>query len=169
MPIPGLNEPLPFWDVMVDKQGRITDGSWTKYFEQVIMPQIRSATMITGKYSNGTTPLDDALTATFLEELIPTTGAYVVVAALQITKAAGVSSSVSLTLTWTSNGVVQSETFGPIANGGITNHLSVVYGILADGGTPVSIATTYAASPANDLHYNLAASLNINGLPGAVA
>lgn len=162
--IPGLNEPLPFWDALVIKTGEITD-TWTKYFEQVLVPQVRLGTIITGKYSNGSTPLNASLTTTILEETVPTTGLYLFVAALQIVAAAGVTSSVSLTLTWTSNGITQSEVFGPITNGVNTDQLSAVFAIIADGGTPVSILTTYASNPANDMDYNLSASLNINGLP----
>lgn len=168
MSIPGINEPLPFWDALVDKVGNITDV-WTRFFEQVLVPQIRSSTILVDRYSNGDTPLTDALGTTILTELIPATGLYLVLAAIQIVVAAGVSSSVSLTVTWTSNGIVQQQTFGPITNGTTTDHLGVPYVILADGGTPVSIATTYASNPANAMAYNLAASLNINGLPGDTA
>lgn len=168
MSIPGINEPLPFWDALVDKVGNITDV-WTRYFEQVLVPQIQSSTILVDRYSNGEAPLTDALPATILTELLPATGLYLVLLAVQIVTAAGVSSSVSVTVTWTSNGVVQQEIFGPVVNGTTTDHLSTAYAILADGGTPVSILTTYASNPANAMAYNLSASLNINGLPGVTA
>lgn len=166
--IPGINEPLPFWDALVTKVGNITDV-WTRYFEQVLVPQIRSSTILVDRYSNGSTPLTDALPTTILTELLPATGLYLVMVAIQIVAAAGVSSSVSLILTWTSSGVVQQQTFGPITNGVLTDHLGVSYSILADADTPVSIQTLYASNPVNAMAYNLSASLNINGLPGDTA
>lgn len=168
MSIPGINEPLPINDDVVDKNNKLTT-EWTIFWSQTLLPQVRSSQMVVDRYSNGDTPLTDALTTTIITEVLPATAVYLFLAAIQILVAAGVSSDVSLTLTWTSNGVVQQETFGPITNGGTTDHLGVSYAILADSGTPVSISTTYASNPANAMAYNIGASLNINGLPGDTA
>lgn len=166
--IPGINEPLPFWDALVTKAGEITD-TWTKYLEQVLVPQIRSGTLVVGRYTNGDTPLTDALSIVALEETVPNTGAYVLQAAIQVVGAAAVASTLALTVTWTSNGIVQTETFATLVDGTDTTHQGTSFPIIADGGTPVSISTAYTSNPANDLEYNLNAALLIVGLPGQTA
>lgn len=162
MSLPFRNEPIPYWDALVDKAGMVTD-LWTQWLDQSLLPQVQAAPTQIGQYSNGGTPLDDALGITVVAN-VPTTGLYLFVAALQIVVAAGVTSNVQLTLTWTSNGVTQTEAFTAIANGANTDHGSFPFSIIADGGTPVSISTTYASNPANAMQYNLAASVNLVGV-----
>lgn len=164
MSLPGLNEPIPFWDALVNKAGQVTQ-TWTQWLEQTLLPQVRAGTLLIGRYAPSD-PLSDALTATILEEALPSTAVYVLTLALQVTQAAGVGSSVQASATWTSNGIVQTQPFTAIVNGTATDHQSNVIAFLADGGTPVSIATTYASNPANAMEYLIGATLAIQSLPG---
>lgn len=156
-----IGQPIPFWDRLTDKAGMITQ-LWTQWFEEDLLPQVQAAPTQIGSYTNGDAPLDDALGLTTVAT-VPTTGQYLVLVATQIIAAAGVASTLALTVTWTSNGVTQTETFATINNGTDTDHQSSAITILADGNSPVSVNTTYTSNPANDMTYNLAASVNMVG------
>lgn len=83
------------------------------------------------------------------------TGLYAVAYTAQITRAAGTSSSLTVTFTWTRNGVTQ--TFQRAAITGNTNqtHDEFYFLIRADQNSPVSYATTYASVGAPTMQYAL--------------
>lgn len=161
----GINEPLPFEDPISEAKTGLITTEWTTYFEQTWMPQTRAATIKSSSYSNGADPLTDALPIRVLEASVPVDGMVLLLIALSIAAAAAVTSSVSVTVTWTHRGIARTATFGPLVNGTPSDRVAEAFPILVDGGTPVSFQTTYASNPANDLEYDLAVSLNLNGLP----
>ena len=78
----------------------------------------------------------------------------------QITQAAGVSSSLTITLTWTAVGVSQSEAFAAITGNTTSTHSAAPndFFFYADG-SPVKYATTYASVGAPVMSYLLYLSL----------
>lgn len=154
------NEPIPFFDRIADPKGFVTQ-LWTQWLENVLVPLVQSAPSQVGQYANET-PLNAALATTILAT-VQGAGLYLFAAALQVVTAAGVSSNVQLTLTWTSNGVTQTENFTAIVNGTTASHGGYSFPIIVDANTPVTIATTYASNPASAMTYNLRASLSLAG------
>lgn len=132
---------------------------WSDWFEQTLIPDVEAAPLQLGAYSNGVTPLNDSLGLTVVATA-PANGQYLVMSAVQILAAAGVASTLSVTVTWTKNTITQTETFATITNGTSASHQGVAYPILADGNTPISVNTTYTSNPANDMEYDLQVSVN---------
>lgn len=83
-------------------------------------------------------------------------GLYEVKANARIITAAGVSSSVTVTIGWTQGGVIQSESFAAIAGNTTTSGLTgPPKTFRADASTPITYAVTYASNPAGAAHYSL--------------
>lgn len=73
----------------------------------------------------------------------------------RITTAAGVSSSLIVTFSWTESGVSLSSSTGAITGNTITTVSSGTILIAADAATAISYATTYASNPAGVMTYRL--------------
>lgn len=78
----------------------------------------------------------------------------------QVITVDGVASSFQVTVNWTSAG--QAQTFTGSNNNGdtLTTKESGTTGLIdVDGGSPISISTTYSSNTASKMHYKLLASL----------
>lgn len=107
-----------------------------------------------------------AQTATIGTTAIPTgdlaAGLYRVEYYAQVLTAAGVSSSFQVTISWTRNGVAQSEV-GTLKNANTTATHEADKGLLVhiDGGTPISYAIAYASNPAAAMVYEFSLALTL--------
>lgn len=153
-------EPIPYNDPLTSKDGLITD-EWTRYFNNTLLPQITAALKVVDTYrpsADGTT--NAAITITPVVELA-IQGQYRIAHYLQVLTAAGVSSAMQVTWTWTFNGVVQTQTFSNVNGNTTSTHEGVSYVIHADGGTPISVAVTYASNPASVAVYFFEATVEL--------
>lgn len=88
-----------------------------------------------------------------------TAGVYRVSYAVQVTQAASVSSSISLTVRWTSRGVAMSSTTGALTGNTTTTETSGAWVLYVDAGTDVTWETGYASVGAPVMQYRTYLSL----------
>lgn len=157
MSLPGLNEPFPSRDKLVT-EARYPEAEFVRWMEQSLLPRVDAASA--SVESIEASGLTDAVTITPIGA-DQVAGKYRFSIYLQVVSPAGVSSSLQVTLTWTYNGIVQSETF-PLLNGNATTtHQGTVYSFDLDDAGPVSYAIAYASTPANALQYAYSLSLEL--------
>jgi len=82
-------------------------------------------------------------------------GLYRVTFYARITRAATVSSSLTVTLSWTHNGVTVTHSFSAVTGNTTTTFQSDSLLIRADAATPVSYATTYVSNGATTMQHSL--------------
>lgn len=146
-----LSEPFPAKDRIVDRQGKPTEAL-IRYFEsqdQTInsaASSIGSATSTAGAASVSTTPITSQVIAN---------GVYRASWYMEVVTPAGVSSSLDITIAWTSNGVAKSNTSSAMTGNTTTSYASGVLTIHADGDSIVSYQATYASNPAAAMIYGL--------------
>ena len=78
---------------------------------------------------------------------------------IQKTTADGVSSSLTVTLGWTANGVAQTRAFAALATDTTGANQSAVIPILADAATDITIAIAYASNTPGTMVYLYRASV----------
>jgi hypothetical protein len=153
-------EPIPYNDAITDpKTGLITD-EWTRYFNNTLLPQITAATKVVDTYTTGVVGVNAAIPITPVVESA-TQGQYRFTHYLQCLTPAGVASAFQVTLTWTFNNIVQTQTFSNVNGNLTTTHEGVEYPIHTDGGTPISVAVTYASNPAAAAVYFFEANVEL--------
>lgn len=132
-------------------EGLLTD-SWNKWFtDQNSIIANTSATISSVSVDSQTASI--GATAMPVGALAP--GLYFISYYTTITTAAGVSSSLQVTLSWTDGGVVK-QFNGAALTGNTTSENESNYKlILVDSATPVTYATTYASNPAAAMNYKL--------------
>lgn len=146
-----LPEPFPARDRIVDKQGYPTE-QFVKYFEGrdtvvgAAPSNIGSATSTAGSASVATTDIGSSTISN---------GVYRVSWYMEVVTPAGVSSSLDITIAWTSNGVAKSNTSSAMTGNLTTSFASGVLTIHSDGDVPVTYAATYASNPASAMTYGL--------------
>ena len=104
--------------------------------------------------------LTDALAATTIHTLT-VAGDYEVGYYIQKTTPDGVSSSLTVTLGWTSNGVPQTRVFAALATDTTGANQSAVIPIYADAATDVTIAVAYASNTPNTMAWLYRAALKL--------
>ena len=82
-------------------------------------------------------------------------GLYRVSYRCRVTTPAGVSSSLSVTITWTEGAVVQTETSAALTGNATTTHGVGTVVLRSDANTPISYSTTYASNPGAAMVYDL--------------
>lgn len=146
-----LPEPFPAKDKCVDKEGYPTE-QFVKYFEgrdQVV----GAAASSIGSQSN--TQGNASIATTDIGVAKISSGVYNIIYYAEVITPAGVSSSLSLVFSWTSNGVAKS-TPSIVMNGNTTT--TFVCGsvpIHSDGDSPVVYSATYASNPVSVMVYGL--------------
>jgi len=144
-----LPEPFPARDKIVDKEGYPTE-MFVKYFEgqdQLIgaaSSNIGAATSTAGSASVSTTDISSQTISN---------GVYRVSWYLEIVTPAGVSSSLAITVAWTSNGVAKSNTSSAITANLVTSFSSGSIVIHSDGDATVTYSLAYASNPAAAMIY----------------
>jgi hypothetical protein len=82
-------------------------------------------------------------------------GLYRISYTAQITRAAGTSSSLTVTFQWTRGGVTQTFQRAAVTGNTIQTHDEFVFLVRADANSPVTYATTYATVGAPTMQYAL--------------
>jgi hypothetical protein len=94
-----------------------------------------------------------SLTATTLT-IVPATGTYQVSSYLQITRAATVSSSATVTIGWITGGVVQATSGAAVTGNTTATNQSLVVFVTADANTAITYAVAYASSGATAMQFS---------------
>jgi len=149
--------PIPTADPMVDRPTLRMLANWYRWFSELTERMTNTSTSL-GRTSQ--TGLSGSVTPTVL--FTPSIrGLYRVSWALQLTRAATTSSSVTVTIGWTSGGVSQSQTFPAVTGNTTTTGASGVVLMLPDPSTGVTIQTAYSSSGATTMQYALSASVEL--------
>lgn len=155
MPIPPLTEPFPSRDRIVKSDGKASDV-FIRWNEETLIARLAATPVLPGPVE----VLDDRNTS--LSGTIGSTqsaGLYAVDYYLQVLTVAGVASGIQLAISWTFNGVVQTETFANLNTNLITSHQGARYPIRVDGNTTVTYTLTYASNPAGAMRYSASLAL----------
>lgn len=146
-----LTEPYPSRDRLVTREGYASE-EFDRWLSQQLQPAVQSSPNIIDSISeNG---LNDAVALT---PIVPsaTAGVYRFGVVVQIITPDPVSNSVQVTLTYTRNGVVQTEVFAAVTGTLTTTHQGVLFPFRCDGGTPISYSVAYASNTPNLCVYAL--------------
>lgn len=149
----------PVWITQQGSRGGI-NPRWLAFF-QAIADQLAISPMSERSVSVDTQSASIAATAFPGVTIAPQM--YRVNAALQITTAATSSSSLTLTVTWTSRGVACSHSFSALTSNDPALPESHVFDLYADGDTDIEYALAYASVGATAMVY--AADLVLEPLP----
>lgn len=146
-----LSEPYPSRDRLVTKEGYASD-EFDKWLSQTLSPAVQSSPNVIEGISEDS--LNDAVA---LSPLIPTAAQalYRFSWAVQIITPDPVANSVQVVLTYTRNGVVQTETFTAVTGILTTTHGGSVFPFRVDGGTPISYQVNYSSNTPNACVYAL--------------
>lgn len=135
---------------------RLVHFVWDNWFQQIHdlfakTASVASAVRVTGQSASiGATALNmNALSA----------GQYRTTYALDVTRAAAVSSSLAFGLSWIYNGVTRTFTGATISNGATSATQGSVVPMNVDANTTVSYSTTYASSGSPSMTYALTVTL----------
>lgn len=166
------NAPIPFQDRISrpkrnELYGKTQDDplegtcsdSWADFLSKLTFSVQAAATRI-----NSVTKTDQAgsIGATDMTGGNLKAGLYTVKSYAQVTQAATVSSSLQVTISWTTHGVAQSESFAAITGNTTATHQAESLGLIfADAGSPVNYATTYASVGGTPMQYALYVVLEI--------
>ena len=102
-----------------------------------------------------------AALATTAIRTLTVAGDYEVGYYIQKTTADGVSSSLTVTLSWTSNGIAQTRAFAALTTDTTGANQSAVIPIYADASTDVTIAVAYASNTPNTMAWLYRATLKL--------
>lgn len=147
-----LDPPPTISPIALPQRGNLT-ADWTRWFlalwgQVIAQPSIQGTSI---SLANQNTSI--GVTAFPLPSIAG--GFYRISGYVHITTLAGVSGSVSVTLSWTENGVPRSKTVLSITQPTPSLSGTIAETIVADQGTPIAYATAYASNPAGDMHYFL--------------
>lgn len=142
-------------DVLLLKKLALT---WIQWFTGVYTA-LRAATRNIGSVSLEAQAASIAATDIKTPKL--PTGLYQVSYAARVTRAATSSSSLEVTIVWTSGGVSCTQTAVALTGNTTSTQQSGFLLIEADEGTPVRYSTTYATSGATSMTYSLAIRLAV--------
>ena len=150
MPIPGYNEPF-LWALnrIADKDGKAS-GVFSRWFDTAFQARVNATPAVADPPE-----VLDGETASTSGTVGGTqsAGLYRVSYYAQILTPAGVASGLQLTLTWTHEGVAQTETFTNLTGNLVTTHQSQTYMIEIDPGTTIGYTLTYTSNPAAAMAY----------------
>lgn len=152
----GIGQPAPLMNAVVNRVTGTLSDVWQEWFLR-IPPTLASIPNIVNVMElaeqNTSLPAAD-----FSQAELPT-GLYRASYLARITTAAGVSSSLTVVITWTDRGVTKT-----LAGAAITGNTTATYQsgsvlIYVDAGTDVTYTTTYASNAAGAMKYGLALTL----------
>lgn len=141
-------------------ENRISEA-WFNYFNELGVqslntPQFQTAPV---SYTGQTASLGTKSIAGSLRG-----GLYRVTMMAQVIIAAATSSSLTLSISWTDNGVTQAESSAAITGNTTATHGHFQYAMYIDTNTPITFSTTYASNAANQMTYDLYVTLeSLNG------
>lgn len=134
------------------KPGLYISAPWYRY---LIGLQASGESSATVKATISETGQTAAITTTAVIAALQTAGLYRLQWDVQVTTAAVTSSSVQLTLSWTSGGVAMTKVGTAVVGNTTTSYDSNSVLIKADGLSDINYATTYASNAANTMGYSV--------------
>lgn len=150
--------PVPFRTALIDLKTLFLRQEWVRWL-QSIKDAIDAAAQKIGAVSLTAQGAAIALTAISTPTL--TAGLYRVDTYARITRAATVSSSLTVTVRWTDGGVAQSFTNTAITGNTTGTSQQRVFMVRADEGTTITYETAYASSGATSMQYGLDIRLEV--------
>jgi hypothetical protein len=143
-------------DAVVNRVTGLLSPKWQDWFVYLSptlhsIPNIVNVTELTEQ--------NTSLSATDFSLAVLPAGLYRVSYLARITTAAGVSSSLTVAITWTDGGVAKALTGAAITGNTTATYQSADVLIMVDAGTDVTYATTYASNAASAMKYGLAVFL----------
>jgi hypothetical protein len=149
------NTAPPLNDKIVDSKGMLTD-LWRQWFGRMpatlaAIPSVLNVVNLSAQAAS--------LSATDFSNTSLLPGIYRASYRVQITQAATTSSSLTVSFSWTDDGVVQTATGTAITGNTTTTGQSDFVLIKVDAGTAVQYSATYASVPATAMQYNATFSL----------
>lgn len=138
-------------------EGTMSDA-WADYFSRLVSTVAASATRIS---SAAKVAQSASIAATDISGGTLKAGVYRVSYYTRITQAAGTSSSLTVTLSWTDGGVAQSQAFAAIVGNTTTSLQTEAMLIRIDSGSPVRYATAYVSVGAPAMEYSLDVILEV--------
>lgn len=158
-PLPGLNEPYPFRDAIVEVRTGFATKEFDIWLQQRVLPSIDAAPSQINVIAD-----DDLNAAVALSQLIPAAegGLYRFNYALQIMTADGVSSSAQVTLNWEFNGQSLSRAFTNINGNTVTTFATdPPFVFRATAGQPITYTVAYASNTPGAMIYSLTLSIEL--------
>jgi len=139
------------------KEGRLTPD-WLAYFGRMpdtlgAIPSILNVVSLDSQTA--------AISSTDFSGADLLVGIYQIIYHARITTAAGTSSSLTVTFTWTEGGVAQTYSGAAITGNTTATHQSGVVMIRSDTGTTVNYSTAYASTPASAMNYSFDVALKL--------
>ena len=136
---------VPFRVALISEAGNLLSRFWVRYLQSVVNITNNAARKLVAVSKTGQTA---AISATALETGTLDPGVYRVGYTARITTAAGTSSSLTTTVTWTDGSVAMTgNTTATQQNNTMLIHI--------DKGAAINYATTYATSGAPAMQYSL--------------
>ena len=136
-----LFDPIPAGDKFVDKEGYLSDVAvqWLQGLTDVVetSPSSISPQGVTAQVASiGVTPIPVGSV---------NEGLYRLTFAAEVTTAASVSSSLTVTFGWTSLGIAKGVTSGAMTGNTTATTSSATYMFYSDAGAPITYATAYSS------------------------
>lgn len=160
MPIPGLNEPFPSRDRIVEKDGH-PSYLFTNWNERVLLARLQASPVLA---ETPTVLVDQAAAAAGDLAVNVSGGFYRVEVFSALSVADAVANSLQLTLSWTLNGHAYTETFAALTSlvvGAAGSRQSAVFVMQVDPNTAVSYSFAYVSNTPGAMRWQTAATLTL--------
>ena len=145
-------EPLPVNDALVDKKGMLSEV-WAQFLQTQFGLVFSSPANLSPQ---SITEQNASIGTTSLPLGSVNAGLYGIRVYAQITTVATTSSSLAVTIGWTSQGQTLSQTFPALTGNSLTTFGSgSLPMIFVDAGSAITYSTTYASNAAGEMKYNL--------------
>jgi len=148
--------PVPFKSWLVDLKTRLVERDWRKWFEEIALALGAAAARL-GSVS--LTAQAATVSATDFQTVSLTEGLCRVTYAARITRAATVSSSLTVALGWTDGGVSCSQSGVAMTGNTTSTTQSGLVAMHVDAATPVTYTLTYASAGATTMQFSFHAAL----------
>jgi hypothetical protein len=143
---------VPFRVALISEAGNLLSRFWVRYLQSVVNITNNAARKLVAVSKTGQTA---AISATALETGTLDPGVYRVGYTARITTAAGTSSSLTTTVTWTDGSVAQTQAGAAMTGNTTATQQNNTMLIHIDKGAAINYATTYATSGAPAMQYSL--------------
>lgn len=151
------SHPFPYREPLVDPTTGLVTARWQIYFRDLDIAQdaaqrvvIAPVSLATQSASIGATPIPTAALAP---------GLYVVQTYMRITTPGAVSSSLTVTVSFTDGGIACSMSGAALTSNTTASVQGNVFPIRIDQATPITYATTYASNAVGQMVYSLVVAL----------
>ena len=143
---------VPFRVPLLSEAGNLLSRFWVRYLQSVVNVVNNAARKLTLVSKTAQTA---SISTTALETGTLDPGVYRVGYNARITTAAGTSSSLTTTLTWTDGSVTQTQAGAAMTGNTTATQQNNTILIHVDKGTAINYATTYATSGSPAMQYSL--------------